>query len=65
MGLGGLKPPKEKYSPPNEMKPINPFWLGLMFFARFVSKKMNRLQADFFGYENFWLKLQPKLAPPN
>jgi len=33
-GLGG---PKQKYSPPpkTKMKPINPFGLGLMFFARF------------------------------
>jgi len=30
-GLGGKWPP----SPPNEMKPISPFGLGLMFFDRF------------------------------
>jgi len=40
MGLGGLNlsPPKQKYSPPNKMKPISPFGLGLIFFARYVSK---------------------------
>jgi len=45
MGLGGgLNPPKQKYSPPNEMKPIGPFGLGLMFFARFVSKELMGLK---------------------
>jgi len=34
-------PPKQKYSPPNEMKPNSPFGLGLMFFARFVSKQIS------------------------
>jgi len=29
-GLGGLKPPKQKYSPPKEMKPISPFGLKLI-----------------------------------
>jgi len=36
MGLGGGLSLKQKYSPPNEMKPISSFGLGLMFFARFV-----------------------------
>jgi len=36
----GLSPPNQKYSPLNEMKPIRPFGLGLMFYARFVSKKL-------------------------
>jgi len=27
----GLKPPKQKYGPPNEMKPISPLGLGLCF----------------------------------
>jgi len=38
----GLNPPlsnKNIAPPPNEMKPISTFGLGLMFFARFVSKK--------------------------
>jgi len=40
-GLGGLKPPKHKYSPPpNEMKLNSPFGLGLMFFAKFFSTKL-------------------------
>jgi len=34
--MGLVKPPHQKYSSPNEMKPINPF--GLVFFARIVSK---------------------------
>jgi len=29
----GLGPPKQRYSPLNEMKPISPFGIGLMFFA--------------------------------
>jgi len=45
-GLEGFMPPsQQKYSPllANEMKPISPFGLGLMFFARFVSKKLFKL----------------------
>jgi len=33
--LWGLSHPKQKYSPPNEIKPIGPF--GLRFFAKYVS----------------------------
>jgi len=32
---GGLEPPQKNIAPPNEMKPISPFGLALMFFARF------------------------------
>jgi len=40
MGLGGLSPPPQtkNIATPNKMKPISPFGLGLMFYARFVSK---------------------------
>jgi len=30
MGLGGLSPPNKIIAPINKMKPISPFWLGLM-----------------------------------
>jgi len=34
MGLEGLEPPPNKnIASPNEMKPISPFGLGLMFFC--------------------------------
>jgi len=32
IGGGGLSPTKQIYAPPNEMKPISPFGIGLMFF---------------------------------
>jgi len=43
---GGLSLPKQKYSPPNEIKPISPF--GLMFFARFVLKQNSAACGTFF-----------------
>jgi len=67
MGLSGLKPYKQKYCPPNEMKPISLFGLGLMFFATFVSKIFRNyiiFENIIFRFKTFWLKLQPKLAPP-
>jgi len=33
---GGLKPSNKNITPPNEIKPISPFGLGLIFSARFV-----------------------------
>jgi len=57
------------------MKPIIPFGLGLMFFARFVSKKfINFIIFDylkdspaggfFFRFEHFWLKTSAEISPP-
>jgi len=40
----GFKPLKQIYSPPNEMKPISPFGLELIVFAKFVSKKLMGLK---------------------
>jgi len=40
MGLGGAKPPKQKYNPPNERKPISRFWLGLIFLLDLSQKKV-------------------------
>jgi len=39
-GLGRLTPPQKNVAPSNEMNPVSPFGLGLMFFARLVSKKL-------------------------
>jgi len=37
-GANSPYPPNKTIAPSKEMKPINPFGLGFMFFARFVSK---------------------------
>jgi len=49
-GFGrGLNPPIQKYSPQNKMTPISLFGLGLMFFARCVSKKEPAAGGIFFS----------------
>jgi len=50
VGGGWLKPPKQKYSPPNEMKPISPFGLGLLFFSRFVSTNLINVFISIFDH---------------
>jgi len=67
---GGLGLPANKnIAPPNQMKPISHFGLALVFIAfsiLYLTSWKRPLQADFFfAFKFFWLKLQPKLAPPN
>jgi len=55
------------------MKPISPFELGIIFFARLSPKNEWVIEIKMMGlstlhtelFTKFWLKLQPKLAPPN
>jgi len=58
---------KNRAPPQNKMKPISPFGLGFVFFLRFVSNKLmisiGALHTKI-RFEQFWLKLQPKLATP-
>jgi len=61
---GGLSPPKQKYSPPNEMKHISPFGLGinfLVFSIIFHQSKEPAAERNCFRFEKCWLKLQPNL----
>jgi len=45
--LGGLSAPKPKYSPPNEMKPMSPFGLGLFFLLDCLFKLTKKLSILF------------------
>jgi len=64
-GLWGGWSPPPNIAPPNKMKPICPFGLGLMFFARFFSKKTKKHLIKFdLRFKISLLKLQPKLDPP-
>jgi len=67
----GLAPPNKNIAAPNEMKPISPFELRLMFFARFVLKKYWVIVFDELKETDagriFSLKLQLKfiqISPP-
>jgi len=47
---GAYAPSNKNTPPPDEMKPIIPFGLGLMFFARFDSKKLVGYRAQKLQY---------------
>jgi len=70
----GLSPPNKHIAPPNEMKPICPYGLGLMFFAKFVSikliKKFDQLKEpaacrNLFSLRKIVAQISAKISPPN